>query len=382
MIGEVAGVEAENGAERPPRGKDRVAAVENAGAGEFEFDLRPGAGRGRLKPDPRGAVDASRVPPELHLVHAQVVAEEQPHEVEGVGPVVGEAASAAAGGVQVPAVASGALLDHLLVPHGQRRDRYRLRQQVQQGADRIVAASVERGEQRQAALACVPGQTPGVLRARRQGLLHAHRASRHEGVVADREVRVVGDVDDDGVHVGRAQQLAVAAVALDVRGQSRGPMTPLCYVAAPGLDRRYRTPDGWVRTGDRGRLDAHGRLHVLGRLKQIVVRGGYDISPAEVEQALSAHPSLAEVVCVGVPDDELGERLCACVREGPGAPPVPLEQLTGFLETECGLERRKLPELLLRVREMPLGPTGKIGRPTLARLAGDYLAPAAARPAP
>ncbi|WP_033224587.1 MULTISPECIES: class I adenylate-forming enzyme family protein [unclassified Streptomyces] len=150
---------------------------------------------------------------------------------------------------------------------------------------------------------------------------------------------------------------------------ARGPMTPLCYVAAPDLDARYRTPDGWVRTGDRGRLDAHGRLHVLGRLKQIVVRGGYNISPAEVEQALAAHPSVAEAACVGVPDDELGERLCACVREPPGVPPVTLADLTGFLEGACGLERRKLPELLLRVPEMPLGPTGKICRPTLARLA-------------
>ncbi|MEU2880815.1 class I adenylate-forming enzyme family protein [Streptomyces sp. NPDC007070] len=151
--------------------------------------------------------------------------------------------------------------------------------------------------------------------------------------------------------------------------QARGPMTPLCYVAAPDLDRRYRTPDGWVRTGDRGRLDARGRLHVLGRLRQIVVRGGYTISPAEVEQALGTHPAIAEAACVGVPDDELGERLCACVREAPGAPPLTLADLTGFLADRCGLERRKLPELLLRVPEMPLGPTGKVSRPALTRLA-------------
>ncbi|MDI3405730.1 class I adenylate-forming enzyme family protein [Streptomyces cavernicola] len=147
---------------------------------------------------------------------------------------------------------------------------------------------------------------------------------------------------------------------------ARGPMTPLAYVAAPELDARYRTPDGWVRTGDRGRLDEQGRLHVLGRLKQIVVRGGYNISPAEVEQALAGHPSIAEVACVAVPDEELGERLCACVRETPGAAALSLADLTGFLEGECGLERRKLPELLLRVGQMPLGPTGKICRPTLA----------------
>ncbi|MFM9368613.1 class I adenylate-forming enzyme family protein [Streptomyces sp. Da 82-17] len=150
---------------------------------------------------------------------------------------------------------------------------------------------------------------------------------------------------------------------------ARGPMTPLCYVAGPDLDARHRTPDGWVRTGDRGRFDEHGRLHVVGRLKQVVVRGGYTISPAEVERALDTHPSVAEVACVGVPDDDLGERLCACIREAPGAAPLSLADVTGFLEAERGLERRKLPELLLRVDEMPLGATGKICRPTLARRA-------------
>jgi acyl-CoA synthetase (AMP-forming)/AMP-acid ligase II len=150
---------------------------------------------------------------------------------------------------------------------------------------------------------------------------------------------------------------------------ARGPMTPLCYVADPGLDARYRTPTGWVRTGDRGFLDEHGRLHVLGRIKQIVVRGGYNISPAEVERELAAHAAVAEVACVGVPDPELGERLCACIRERPGAPVPDLSELAVFLESRRGLERRKLPELLLRVPEMPLGPTGKICRSTLALLA-------------
>nr|WP_243275094.1 class I adenylate-forming enzyme family protein [Streptomyces albus] len=147
---------------------------------------------------------------------------------------------------------------------------------------------------------------------------------------------------------------------------ARGPMTPLSYVAAPDLDARYRTRDGWVRTGDLGRLDAHGRLHVLGRLKQIVVRGGYNISPAEVERELGTHPSVAEAACVGVPDPDLGERLCACVRRSPGAPPLTLEDLTAYLETARGLERRKLPEHLLQVPRMPLGPTGKVCRTTLA----------------
>ncbi|GAA2796584.1 hypothetical protein GCM10010470_34640 [Saccharopolyspora taberi] len=151
--------------------------------------------------------------------------------------------------------------------------------------------------------------------------------------------------------------------------RARGPMTPQCYVGSPELDCRYRTEQGWVRTGDRGVLDERGRLHVLGRLKQIIVRGGYNISPAEVEQELGAHPGIADVVCVPVADAELGERLCACISQPAGSRPITLPEVTAFLETERGLERRKLPEVLVHVAEMPLGPTGKICRRTLTALA-------------
>ncbi|CAM02494.1 acyl-CoA synthetase (AMP-forming)/AMP-acid ligase II [Saccharopolyspora erythraea NRRL 2338] len=150
-----------------------------------------------------------------------------------------------------------------------------------------------------------------------------------------------------------------------------GPMTPMCYVASPELDTRYRTPGGWVRTGDRGFLDGRGRLHVLGRIKQVVVRGGYNISPAEVERELGAHPAIADAVCVAVADPDLGERMCVCVTQPAGVPPVTLDEITTFLERERGLERRKLPELLLAVDEMPLGPTGKICRRTLSEMATE-----------
>ncbi|MGK4909884.1 AMP-binding protein [Streptomyces albus] len=163
---------------------------------------------------------------------------------------------------------------------------------------------------------------------------------------------------------------------------ARGPMTPLCYVAAPELDARYRTRDGWVRTGDLGRLDGDGRLHVLGRLKQIVVRGGYNISPAEVEREAGTHPAVAEVACVGVPDPELGERLCACVRQVAGTPPLTLRDLTSYLETVRDLERRKLPERLLHVEQMPLGATGKVCRATLSRWAAEQAVPGGGQAVP
>ncbi|MFF9344681.1 class I adenylate-forming enzyme family protein [Streptomyces sp. NPDC014773] len=154
--------------------------------------------------------------------------------------------------------------------------------------------------------------------------------------------------------------------------QAKGPMTPLCYVGAPELDARYRTPTGWVRSGDLGALDAEGRLRVLGRLKNVVIRGGYTISPAEVEHELGADPHIAEAVCVPVPDEEFGERLCACVRPAPGAPAPSLDSVTDRLRAR-GLERRKFPEYLLVLDRMPLRPTGKVCRRTLAARAAEAL---------
>ncbi|MFC8451451.1 class I adenylate-forming enzyme family protein [Kitasatospora sp. NPDC057223] len=148
---------------------------------------------------------------------------------------------------------------------------------------------------------------------------------------------------------------------------ARGPMTPLCYVGAPELNRRYRTPDGWVRTGDLGMFDTDGMLRLVGRLKDIVIRGGANISPAEVEGELSAHPDVRDVLCTGVPDPLMGERLAACLVPRPGRTPT-LEDLSAHLDGR-GLERRKHPERLLLLDALPLTPAGKPDRRALRQLA-------------
>ncbi|SER13685.1 Acyl-CoA synthetase (AMP-forming)/AMP-acid ligase II [Lentzea xinjiangensis] len=150
---------------------------------------------------------------------------------------------------------------------------------------------------------------------------------------------------------------------------ARGPMTPLCYVGAPELDARHRLDGGWVRTGDRGHFDGEGRLHVTGRAKRVVIRGGYTISPAEVELAIGGHPSVGEVACVPVPDTELGERLCAVVTVRAGQS-LDLPGLTAFLSAR-GLAKPKLPEFLLTVPDLPTGRTGKVCHRTLAQVAAD-----------
>ncbi|MFD5734506.1 class I adenylate-forming enzyme family protein [Streptomyces sioyaensis] len=151
---------------------------------------------------------------------------------------------------------------------------------------------------------------------------------------------------------------------------ARGPMTPMCYVGAPELNMRYRTADGWVRTGDLGRFTDDGTLRVVGRLKDIVIRGGANVSPAEVEGELSSHPDVRDVLCVGVPDPLMGERLAACVVPRPGRQPA-LESLCAHLD-RLGLERRKHPEhLLLIAGDLPLTPAGKPDRAALRGRAAD-----------
>jgi acyl-CoA synthetase (AMP-forming)/AMP-acid ligase II len=181
-------------------------------------------------------------------------------------------------------------------------------------------------------------------------------ARRPDPAVA--EIRIV-DVDGRPLPPGEAGEICAL-----------GPMTPLCYVNAPELDARYRDAGGRVRTGDRGLLDAEGTLHVLDRLKQIVIRGGENISPAEVERELRRHPAVGDAACLGVPDADLGERLCAFVVPQASRTPT-LAELNGFLAAERGLSRRKLPELLVTLAGLPTGPTGKVCRRTLAALAGE-----------
>ena len=161
------------------------------------------------------------------------------------------------------------------------------------------------------------------------------------------DIRILDDAGTD-LPAGQAGEIV-----------ARGPMSPLGYFNSPELDARYRADGGWVRTGDLGLIDAEGYLRIVGRTKDIIVRGGYNISPAETEAALCRHPAVAEAACVGYPDDRLGERMCAFVVLAPGAGAPALTELAAFLEAD-GLARIKIPERLEVVEAMPLNPTGKI----------------------
>jgi acyl-CoA synthetase (AMP-forming)/AMP-acid ligase II len=121
---------------------------------------------------------------------------------------------------------------------------------------------------------------------------------------------------------------------------------------------------GWLRTGDLGSLDERGNLRLAGRSKEMFIRGGYNVYPAEVEAVLVDHPAVRELVVVPRPDDVMGEvGVAVVVPNDPGRPPT-LEDLRAFATDE--LARFKLPEALRVVEEIPLTPMLKVDRRALA----------------
>lgn len=146
---------------------------------------------------------------------------------------------------------------------------------------------------------------------------------------------------------------------------ARGPFSAMCYCNAPELDATYRTADGWLKTGDLGVFDEDGYLQVVGRIKDIIKRGGNSISPAEIEELLSAHPAVLHVACVGMPDERLDQRVCAyVVPRDPAAAPTLTDLTTVLLQQ--GLAKYKLPERLELVSELPRNPVGKINKAVLS----------------
>lgn len=146
----------------------------------------------------------------------------------------------------------------------------------------------------------------------------------------------------------------------------RGPNRLRRYQANEALTARVIDSEGWFNTGDRGRVDAGGFLTFMARASELIRRGGIMIQPAEVEAALRSHPSIAENAVVGVPDERLGERACACVLLVPGLS-LDIEAMRAHLES-VGLPRYQWPEHLMVFAEFPRTPSLKIRRADLSTL--------------
>jgi acyl-CoA synthetase (AMP-forming)/AMP-acid ligase II len=151
---------------------------------------------------------------------------------------------------------------------------------------------------------------------------------------------------------------------------SRGPDLCLGYTD-PAVTAAAFDDEGWYHSGDIGVRDADGWLTITDRMKDIIIRGGENISAAEVEGALQTLPGVAEVAVVAAPDLRLGEHACAVVRIRAGAAPLRLDDLTAHL-ARAGLARPKWPEELRLVDDFPRTASGKIRKVELrAQLRGE-----------
>ena len=156
-------------------------------------------------------------------------------------------------------------------------------------------------------------------------------------------------VDDSGNDVPQGE---VGEIAIRGHNVMKG------YWRKPGATAQA-IPDGWFRTGDLARMDEDGYFFIVDRKKELIIRGGYNVYPREIEEAIHEHPAVAEVAVVGVPHDSLGEEVGAAVALKPGASATP-EELKEF--TKQRVAAYKYPRYVWLVDALPKGPTGKILR--------------------
>jgi long-chain acyl-CoA synthetase len=176
---------------------------------------------------------------------------------------------------------------------------------------------------------------------------HAERKPGSIGTpIAGVEMRLV---DDDGKDV-RAGEVGEIAI--------RGENVMKGYWQRPE-DTAKSIPDGWFRTGDLARQDDDGYFFIVDRKKEMIIRGGYNVYPREIEEALYEHPAVAEVACIGIAHPELGEEVAAAVALKPGAS-AEVEELRNFVKERVAAY--KYPRQLWLVDSLPKGPTGKILR--------------------
>lgn len=164
--------------------------------------------------------------------------------------------------------------------------------------------------------------------------------------------------------------LALPGVAMkivdgDGRVQPCGVPGELC-VDGPGRMIGYGDPehsarafdaDGWLRTGDIATMDAQGYVAIVGRLKEMVIRGGENLYPAEIEAFLLQHPLVGEVAVIGLPDEKYGEELCAVIRPAPGSAPD-AEELRAWMRAR--VSRWKVPRYVAFVDALPVTVSGKV----------------------
>src|SRR5262249_16348013 len=160
--------------------------------------------------------------------------------------------------------------------------------------------------------------------------------------------------------------VALPEVELDVRDGEvmvRGPNVCVGLFDDPERQRAIFTDDGWLRTGDAGVLDEDRYLSIVGRKKEIIIRGGLNIAPRELEDLLCEMAGVRAAAASGVPDERVGEIACACVVTHDAAS-LDLDDVVAFLRAR-DLATYKLPQILRIVPELPTTPSGKVRKNVL-----------------
>jgi fatty-acyl-CoA synthase len=138
---------------------------------------------------------------------------------------------------------------------------------------------------------------------------------------------------------------------------ARGYMVMKGYDNEPEATARAIDDEGWLHTGDLGAMRPDGYIHLTGRAKDLIIRGGENVYPREVEEFLYTHPQVAEVQVVGIPDERLGEIVVAWVRLKPGERATE-EEIRRFCEGKIAYF--KIPQFIRFVEQFPMTATGKI----------------------
>jgi long-chain acyl-CoA synthetase len=176
--------------------------------------------------------------------------------------------------------------------------------------------------------------------------LHRERKPSCVGIALPRcEVAIRGD-DGAELPAGEIGEVYV-----------RGPVVMSGYWKRPEATAEVLSEDGWLKTGDLGTKDADGDIRIVDRKKDLIIRGGYNVYPREVEEVLYEHPDIVEVAVVGVPDDHFGEEVAAVIALRPGTELDPAQLRTWAKER---LSAYKVPRLFQVMEALPKGPTGKI----------------------
>jgi fatty-acyl-CoA synthase len=152
---------------------------------------------------------------------------------------------------------------------------------------------------------------------------------------------------------------------------TRGYSVMLGYWDEPERTAEAVDPEDWMHTGDLAEMDADGYVAIVGRIKDMVIRGGENVYPREVEEFLYTHPDIEDVQVIGVPDEKYGEELMAWVRLRPGAATLTAEALRSFAAGK--LAHYKIPRYVHLVDGFPMTVTGKVRKVEMREMAVEIL---------